>query len=169
MKSTARLEQVKTAVEEVKRTRRRQPAWAAPVHANDGASREREMTEVTQMRHVVYQVPDVPVSLNVLLRMHWSRRRKYNEAWAWSIRAAIASQGAVGDLPLERARVLIIQHRKRKLDRDNLVGSCKPILDGLKQANVIVDDDEDHCRLSVCQSGGWEGTGIKTLIEIRCW
>ncbi len=25
------------------------------------------------------------------------------------------------------------------------------------------------CRLSVCQSGGWERAGIKTLIEIRCW
>lgn len=43
--------------------------------------------------------------------------------------------------PLSRAQLSITRHFYRTLDFDGLVGSFKPVVDGLIHAGVIVDDN----------------------------
>jgi len=102
---------------------------------------------------IVLSIPDVPVSPNGpkgYLRMHWAKRAKYNEAWAWRIRGAMGWP-AVFDQAPDKARVTIVQFRKRLLDEDNLWASVKPIVDGLEDWQLLVDDSPAHCELVVRQ------------------
>jgi hypothetical protein len=42
--------------------------------------------------------------------------------------------------PLTKAKLTIVRHYYRTLDYDGLVGSMKPVVDGLIHAGVISDD-----------------------------
>lgn len=42
--------------------------------------------------------------------------------------------------PLERCALIITRHSSSEPDFDNAVASAKPLVDGLKDAGVIVDD-----------------------------
>jgi hypothetical protein len=118
---------------------------------------------------IVLSIPDVPVSPNGpkgYLRMHWAKRAKYNEAWAWRIRGAMGWP-AVFDQAPDMARVTIVQFRKRLLDEDNLWASCKCLLDGLVDWELIADDSPDHIELTVRQEVAKE-THTEIEIETKC-
>ena len=94
--------------------------------------------------HIHLSIPDVPISPNGpkgYLRMHWAKRAKYNEAWAWRIRGAMGWP-AVFDQAPDMARVTIVQYRRKMLDVDNLYSSCKCLLDGLVDWELIADDSQ---------------------------
>lgn len=95
-------------------------------------------------------IPDVPVSNNVLLRMHWAKRARYNDSWAWQVRKAMGYP-CIFEAPPVKASVYITQHRQRLLDTDNLYGSVKPLVDALREWQLIYDDSPDHCELTVKQ------------------
>ena len=101
---------------------------------------------MTQSIHL--SIPDVPVSNNVYIRWHWSRRYKYDNTWSWQIRRAMGWPGILDAAP-DKASVSIVQHRKRLIDGDNLV--VKPLLDALKDWQLIWDDSPDHISLTVRQ------------------
>jgi hypothetical protein len=44
--------------------------------------------------------------------------------------------------------------RKRLLDKDNLYGSCKPLVDGLKYIGLIRDDKPEWIELECRQQTG---------------
>jgi len=48
-------------------------------------------------------------------------------------------------------------------DPDNLVAACKPLLDCLTAAGILIDDDHDHIRLRVRQEFG----AARVEIDIR--
>jgi crossover junction endodeoxyribonuclease RusA len=86
-----------------------------------------------------------PLSLND--RMHWQVKRKHTAAWRGHARDLAVAAG----IPiLERfTAVLHYQPRdNRRRDVDNLVASLKPLVDGLRDAHVAVDDDTAHYRMS---------------------
>lgn len=96
-------------------------------------------------KHLRVTIEGVTPSLNQLVRMHWSKRRKLRPQYAWAIRVAMLEAGWAeeGDLYPELApkmRVQIVSHRSAELDRDNLVGGAKPLVDALKDVHVIRDD-----------------------------
>jgi Holliday junction resolvase RusA-like endonuclease len=95
--------------------------------------------------------------------MHWAKRARYNEAWAWRIRAAMGWP-AVFDQAPDKARVTITQYRRKLLDVDNLYSACKPILDGLEDWRLIEDDSPDHIELTVRQE---KAKDTHTEIEIQ--
>jgi len=99
---------------------------------------------------LIDSVPVGPNGPKGLLRMHWASRQKYNKDWAWFIRSALGSTHPRIPVP-ERVQVHIMQGRKRLMDTDNLVASCKPILDGLRDWALITNDDPSHCMLEVEQ------------------
>lgn len=107
----------------------------------------------------VDEIPKGPNGPQGLFRMHWAARHKYFQRWAWLIRVHCLPP----DMPIDPATVNVIQHRKRKLDEDNLWASCKPILDGLRANGIIADDSPDHCKLIVWQ---FTGRDIGTEIQI---
>lgn len=46
----------------------------------------------------------------------------------------------IPNAPLDRARLKITRYNYRMLDYDGLVGSLKPVVDGLTNAKIIKDD-----------------------------
>lgn len=99
------------------------------------------------MRVTIYA--DVP-SLNKLLRMHWAKRRRLCD----DVQAEIT---AMHGLPLPSRRrvaksVRIMSYRKRLLDKDNLTGGAKPIVDALKLCGFIWDDSPEWIELHVDQA-----------------
>jgi len=65
----------------------------------------------------------------------------------------------------KRVFVVIAQFRTRKLDRDNLYGSVKELVDGLVASEIIQGDSEEEIELLVTQQIVKKNQ-IKTLIEI---
>lgn len=86
-----------------------------------------------------------------LLRMHWTRRKRYTEAVA-----AIVSTPRGRPAPFQRSggKVSVSIHRAYKakpMDADNLHATAKPVLDALVKARIIPDDSPDVIELVVKQ------------------
>lgn len=92
-------------------------------------------------------VPGIPPGPNRTRRMHWAaiaRERKDFRAWSkLAALAALADSGRSDDFPIREAileATFFVKTRRRR-DPDNLIGSLKPLIDGLVDAGVLVDDD----------------------------
>ncbi len=113
------------------------------------------------------EIPAVPVGPNGpggLFRMHWRKRKKYRVDWYWLIRSAYPSNFQIQEFSAsERRLVHIHQVRKRLMDPDNLVASCKVLLDNLIALNIIRDDSSKWIDLVCTQDQGRE---VKTTIEV---
>lgn len=112
-------------------------------------------------------IPDIPVGPNGrfgLMRMHWTKRRKYAEKWEWQVRKAMGYPGIL-EAPPDKARVTITQHRKRVMDTDNLYASCKVLLDALVNWQLLYDDSPGHCELSVKQQATKDDPHTDITIE----
>lgn len=97
-------------------------------------------------------VPPGPNGPRGMLRSHWTRRRKVWRKWAMLVRIGMANQAIWGDAHYNRrCQVGIHQARKRVMDQDNLVASCKVVLDVLKCNGLIKDDSPKWCNLVVTQ------------------
>ncbi len=96
-----------------------------------------------------FSVPWVSTTNNVLLRMHWSKRRKINADVQWSVKAAIGRSPDWPTPPPDPVTVTIIRYGYSRPDRDNLYGGMKPLIDALTKCHLIIDDDEDHIVLRV--------------------
>ena len=117
--------------------------------------------------HVKLTIPDIPVGPNGprgLMRMHWTKRRKYMDKWSWLVRQALGWPGILEPAP-DKARVTIVQHRKRLMDKDNLYASCKPLLDACVDWQLLYDDSPSHCELEVQQCVTTDGVHTDITIE----
>lgn len=110
---------------------------------------------------IVNDIPKSPNGSDGLLRMHWAKRGNYNAKWKLLIRSQI--RYIPERPPTLRQLVYIHQIRKRKMDPDNLVASCKPILDALVHCGLIKDDKSECIDLECTQDIGREP---KTIIGI---
>jgi Holliday junction resolvase RusA-like endonuclease len=93
-------------------------------------------------RRIVVTVPGRPPGGNALHRMgHWAVR-KSREEWKAKTVAVVTMDGD----PIQHAHVGITWRCKtnRRRDFDNLVSGIKPLLDGLVEAGVLVDDSTEH-------------------------
>jgi Holliday junction resolvase RusA-like endonuclease len=106
-------------------------------------------------------IPDIPKSPNKRRGEHWSISRKYAEYWEGLVRSLIDNSHK----PVKARRsVSISQMRRRKLDRDNLWASCKPVIDALTHWQLIKDDSEEWIELNCTQAIGKEKI---TIVEIQ--
>lgn len=112
-------------------------------------------------------VPDLTPTNNVLLRMHWRRRRELNKSWAWLIKAALLLNDVdLSKLKFRKKRhVQIISYRKKLADTDNLIGGVKPLVDALVANKILIDDDPAHLTLVV--QGEIDSSSQRTEIYIR--
>lgn len=115
---------------------------------------------------ITLEIPRVPPSPNNLLGSHWRYRAKNSELWRTEIAVAVHQAGGPPAKPYPRAKVTIDRRSRGELDPDNLVGSVKPVLDGLRYARVLVDDTPKHLELVVTQSRTCRNRP-RTLIEIQ--
>ena len=85
-------------------------------------------------------------------RMHRMTQHKLRTRWQWMVNA---QRNAITP-PIPKAqglrRVTIVRHSSGTLDRDNLWGGVKPLLDALTGAGLIVDDKPASCDLHVEQA-----------------
>jgi len=82
-----------------------------------------------------------PPTYNRLNKMHWAKRRDLKTTWEWEVLDAAARAGRP---TFQRARIQIVLYYglARRRDPDNLLGgAAKFLLDGLRLAKVIPDDD----------------------------
>lgn len=111
------------------------------------------------------EIPEAPPSLNKSLRTYRHQRDKINKHWynlLWYL-----TSGKRPPRPLRKAKIKITRHFYRTLDYDGLVGSLKPVVDGLTHAGIIIDD-----KWSVV--GAWEvdqvfrpkSGGVRLVIEV---
>ncbi len=88
-------------------------------------------------------IPDwTPVSVNVIMRLHWSRRNRRLKADA----DVVGAYALIAATPfaLAKRRVTLTFHvpAKRLPDPDNLLKSC---LDALVKNGLLVDDSSQWC------------------------
>jgi hypothetical protein len=65
-----------------------------------------------------------------------------------------------------RVVVRITRHACRLLDADNFAGGCKPLIDQLRYAAIIPDDDPESVELQFCQEKVAKKTLEAVTIEI---
>jgi len=111
-------------------------------------------------------------SLNKMMRMHWAVRKKRQQ----ELMAAVEYAAPRPLLKFTgRTRLTIIRQwgkRGRAFDPDNLVASCKMLIDCLKEPKgrshyglgIIPDDDPEHLELLVRQEKSPDGVHRAIII-----
>lgn len=113
------------------------------------------------------------ITANQWQRMHWSKRRKFQQALAWEVR--ILLKGRIPAAPLRRARMTITRYSRGVPDHDGLVGGCKPLLDVLQPQSrrhkvglgVIVDDAPGCLTVTYVSAKPARGEAPRTEITIE--
>lgn len=105
-------------------------------------------------------IPELPVSLNRLLRMHYRARMRERDKWVLLVRKYA---GPVG-VRFARAQVRLTYFFRdgRRRDPDNYAG--KLIMDALVACGLLVDDSFSHVDLLL--SGGVDKDAPRTEIEV---
>lgn len=88
---------------------------------------------------IVLAIAGLPRSPNAI-RGHWASNAKRIKAWRAAVVRAVELNGGPPAKPLERAAITFTRHSSVEPDHDNSVAACKPLLDGLRDAGVIIDD-----------------------------
>lgn len=94
----------------------------------------------------------VPHSPNRLNSMHWGERDRWKKAWQEEVwarwqEAKPKYTEILKLLPYKRATLEVSLFSVRPQDEDNAMASLKPIIDGLRYAGLIVDDDPARLRV----------------------
>jgi len=87
-------------------------------------------------------------SANYLLRMHWTKRRKMIEGWAWAVKAGLQKAGCnyVGNTSYFKTKlqidvVIFVANRSSIKDGANLITPLdKLVVDNLVNQRILVDD-----------------------------
>ena len=93
-------------------------------------------------------VPIEVKSQNVTMRTHWARLAKENRKALFLV--AHYARGI--DRATQKRRVVMLCYRKRLiLDRANLVGGAKGLVDALVRNKLLVDDSDEWCEIEYAQ------------------
>lgn len=107
------------------------------------------MSAVPELRRIAINLPaDCQPSLNEWRRWHWARRHRH-QGYVSDLVTIAALQALWRGGPMERAVVSVTYHLPPGPRRDPDNYSPKFILDGLRAAAIIRDDDARHITLDV--------------------
>lgn len=111
-----------------------------------------------------FTIPGALPSLNKLLNMHWAKRMRLNEIYIWEI---IATIGRRKKEPIKERRIvkIIVYHKTRRFDEDNLHGAVKGILDALRKTDWIYNDSPRWLELELSQTIDRENPRVEIGIE----
>lgn len=113
--------------------------------------------------------PDVPPSLNQVLRTHWANKAKEKLKWMTILRTMPRrehSRLVDAAKAQKRVRMVITLHNARQYDRDNAFGACKVIVDAAKAAGLLYDDRPAYLDLEVLQQKSTR-KAKRTVIEME--
>jgi hypothetical protein len=103
---------------------------------------------------ITLEIPELPPSLNVTRKGHWSTRHKRRKRWSMLVLVAKSEAKLFHVKPFPSARVTIERHGGKALDHDNFAGGAKDLVDGLRDNGLIVNDDPEHLELRFEQYPG---------------
>ena len=112
------------------------------------------------------ELPFVTPSNNELLRKyrHWAVKRRLKTYYMDEIMIYILEHN-LKDIQTDGKRECkITSYRKRLLDKDNLYGGVKPLVDVIVKYGILIDDNPSVCDLKVGQE---KSRTPKTVIELR--
>lgn len=109
------------------------------------------------------EIPESTPSLNEWERMHWAKRRR--EKLRWQVYIGAKARGCHLPKATGKRNVLIIRYGAKRLDRDNLYGGMKGVLDAIKDLGYLVDDAVEWCHLECDQQT--DRARPRTVIEIE--
>jgi hypothetical protein len=98
-----------------------------------------------------FEIEDLPKTVNAQASMHWRAKGDYVRAWHRSVWLAVGNRKPKE--PLKTAKLILTRYSSTEPDYDGLVGSFKPIVDGLIQAGVLINDKMSNIGQSVYR---WE-------------
>ena len=104
--------------------------------------------------------PDLNARMHYMVRAGWSKAFR-EHAFLFARAAKIPAH--------DKAVVTIENHAIRLKDGDNLITTLKPILDGLRDAKVIPDDDHGHVRVASEQVRVHHKKDEKVFIHIEAY
>ena len=93
-------------------------------------------------------IPDVPPSLNVLMRLHWRNQQKLRDKWKLLVRSQLNGNYLKA---IVKVRATVTMYHARLYDADNAYGACKVLVDALKDWRLIYDDTKQYLELHVKQ------------------
>ncbi len=100
-------------------------------------------------------------------REHWRPKAQKSKAWRQTAMLVGQSSGLVFTVPVD----VVVQVHKRfasnRWDPHNLWPTAKPVIDGLVDAGVLVDDDTKHIRSSSIRAGEADRLRPGLTITIR--
>jgi hypothetical protein len=99
---------------------------------------------------VEFELPGVTPSLNVWMRMWRHKWQAMTTDYTWEVRAHKPRTWPIP--PPAKVKVTIVRVGKQLLDDDNLAN--KALIDSLKHAGFIADDDRKHIDLIETQEQG---------------
>lgn len=89
--------------------------------------------------------------------VHWRKAGKQRKLWRSAVELICKSR-AKPEEPLKKACLFLERHSSAEPDYDNLVISFKSIIDGLKDAGIILDDKSS---VIVHRNYTWHKTSIR--------
>ena len=114
---------------------------------------------------IKFEIPVKLVNNNEYIRMHWTKRKIYHGLIKDEIYCAVPFKCNNGKpRAKKRVSVLYITKARKPYDKDNLYGMCKPLVDRLRELELIRDDSPEYLDLYVNYKRGSE---YKVKVEIH--
>jgi len=109
------------------------------------------------------EIPKISKSINRTHGSHWSIARRERDEWARWVAVSL-------DKPpkAESKRSLVIERLacSNGLDRDNLYGSYKQLIDAIRDAGIIVDDSDKWLDLKIINQRAATRAENRTVIVV---
>lgn len=117
------------------------------------------------------EIPEVPPSANVLMRLHWAKRRRLIQSWQALIVYGDDSPLAQREWALHvgknrpKVKVTITRYSPRLIDQANCwLPYDKLVLDNLVKLGLMIDDSPKWMECEIKQEKSKER---KTVVEVR--
>ena len=128
---------------------------------------EDRRADIKRSEAMNFTLTTIPPSPNKWLRMHWRASLKGRKALKDEYYWEFCRQGGQVRPQFSRARVTIIRYAIRMMDKDNLYGSIKQVIDALRLACIIENDTEGHITLTVTQQRVHKRSEQRVEIEVE--
>lgn len=105
-------------------------------------------------RSFTLHISGIPPGINELRRRHYYAWHEEKKAWSTACYgAAVQEIGRLSQTWAKKVRITVRFHFPdyRRRDPDNYSSAAKFLIDGLKSANVMPDDDFNHVELVICR------------------
>ena len=91
------------------------------------------------MFELTVMIPGLPKLPNTLRMAHWRTRATHTKEWKMYVH--YCTYGRRPEKPLEKAKLTFTRCSTTEPDFDNLAMSFKPVMDGLVECGILVDDN----------------------------